>query len=247
MVTVLSAVSLLLAVALRFAHQRARGRRKLTPSTAGLLAGGSKRALQATLVTMRLRGEIGVEKAGVLRRASGLSETDDALERSIYRVLAYPLGPAAIRTHRRTIETFDALRRNLTNAGLLLPRSSWWLLRLLSATALGSSVAGFITGDRVAAGVVAGLAVVNLLLPRRTLAGSRLLRELARALPNQDEQPDPTTAGIAIALHGTDAVPSLRGFVERGGLLDGGNSNTTPGTDPTTNTPSFPITGDPSR
>lgn len=239
--TVFSAVSLLLAMALRFAHRSTRTRPEPTPSIAGLLARGSRRALQATLVTMRLRGEIGIEKAGILRRAGGLAETDDALERTVYRVLAYPIGPAAVRTHRRTIETFDAIRRRLVAAGLLLPRAGWWLLRLLSATALGLAVAGFVAGDRVAAGVVAGLAVVNLLLPRRTRAGSRLLRELDRALPGHDEQLAPATAGMAVALHGLGAVPGLRGFVERGGLVGGGSSNSTPGTDPTIDRPGTPL------
>ncbi|MBB4907139.1 hypothetical protein H4W32_006664 [Actinophytocola algeriensis] len=130
---------------------------------------------------------------------------------------------------------------------MLLPRSGWWLLRLLAAAALGLSVAGFVAGDRAVAGVVAGLAVVNLLLPRRTLAGSRLLRELDRALPGEDERLDPATAGIAVALHGIGAVPGLRGFVERGGIVDGGSSNSTAGTDPTINSPNVPLNADPNR
>jgi uncharacterized protein (TIGR04222 family) len=238
---------LLVAVALRFAHPRARARPEMTPAQAGMLAGGPGRALQATLVTMRLRGELGVGRPGILERAGGLAETGDPLERTVYRVLSYPQGPKAIRGHRRTIEAFDSVRRGLTRAGLLLPTAGWWLLRLLSVAAFGLSVAGFVAGDRVAAGVVAALAVLNVLLPRRTLAGSRLLRALDRALPGGDEPLDPATAGIAVALHGTEAIPQLESFVARGGLTDGGSSNVTAGTDPILKWPSVPLSADPNN
>jgi uncharacterized protein (TIGR04222 family) len=246
---VVAGALLLVALVLWFAPVKRRGRADTSPALAGMLAGGTKRALRATLVTMWLRGEIQVAKVGVLERADGLSETEDPLERTVYQVLAYPVGPAAIRSHLRTAETFGTMRRHLIAAGLLLPRARWWLIRLCSLGALGLCVAGFVSGDLVVSGVLTVVAVASLRLPRRTVAGARLIRELRRTYPAPDEDAElePAATGMVVATRGTLDLPGLAGFAHRGGLISGGDSNSPADQDPMLHRPSVPLTADPNR
>jgi uncharacterized protein (TIGR04222 family) len=215
-----------------------------SPALVGLLAGGPKNALVATLVTMRRRGEIGIDRAGVLRSAGELADTTDPVERAVYRVLSLPRGPKEIRAHRTSITAFGVLRRRLVAAGLLLSAPRWAASRILPVAAVVYCLVRLAGGaNGLVVGACAALAVATLFLPRRTLAGSRLLAGLRREFPVTGEPvPDAERIGMIVAVHRRVDLPGLEKFARRGGLSDGGGSNSRGVEDPHVDNPSMPIT-----
>ncbi|MCW6006761.1 hypothetical protein K1W54_19550 [Micromonospora sp. CPCC 205371] len=138
----------------------------------------------------------------------------------------------------RVLVTQRELRRGLERRGLV---RRWWVRALVPlglAVVPGVLVARLVSLDVIVpqvgvAGVVAGAAVAVWFLPRRTVAGARLLRrlrvdhaDLVAELESGRAQLDawaPERVGVAVALYGDAAVVAIMPAVARGlGLVDGG-------------------------
>lgn len=210
-------VLLVVSILLRVAGVARRVPVNADPATCACLRGNARAVVVTALATLYQRDHVAAG-SGRVHRAGPLSGASGLMERAVYLALHKPLSPRELVSRPPVRRALAEMRRNAATAGLLLPKWRWVTLRLALCLIPVIGVARlFASGLKpVTAVVVIATMCVALglwLLPRRTRAGGRVLG-IARSSAD---------TGMAVALHGADALRSAMPiFARDGGLLDGG-------------------------
>jgi uncharacterized protein (TIGR04222 family) len=158
----------------------------LSPTEVGLLRGGAKAALVTALTALHADGLIEIRRQGGVRRASAAMPAGrDSFERTVYAALHTPAGVRSLATRLAIRRALAVLAGRLADLGLMPGRLSWSVGRMALVAVLAVVVARLVAGDTqrptfailTAAALIAGCLWF---LPRRTIAGHRVLRALRR-------------------------------------------------------------------
>ncbi|MFY1673518.1 TIGR04222 domain-containing membrane protein [Plantactinospora sp. WMMB334] len=214
--------------------------RDLSATDLGYLSGGSWGAVRTGLVLLHGRGGVVVDRPGGLHRAGPVPVRAEPLERALFGALYGSMAPREVANQRRVRQTLAAQRESLIGLGLLRPAWRRFLLPAVLVLALPMVIARLVAADLlgVQVGLVVVLAFVGIagwFLPRRTLAGDRLLRAARRehplpVAPSGARGTPPAGGGSArdpglmVALYGQDGLRTVlpAQFARDSGLLGGG-------------------------
>ncbi|MCW6005238.1 TIGR04222 domain-containing membrane protein [Micromonospora sp. CPCC 205371] len=202
------------------------------------LASGRWAAVRAGLVMLYARGLLEAGRRGRIGRVGSSPRTGEPLERALFASLLGWSGAREVGQKPRVLVTQRELRRGLERRGLV---RRWWVRALVPpglAVLPGVLVARLVSLDVIVPqvgvlGVVACAAGAVWFLPRRTVAGARLLRRLRVDHADLVAEIEsgrarlgawaPERVGVVVALYGDAAVVAIMPAVARGaGLVDGG-------------------------
>lgn len=206
----------------------------LDVSVISVLRGESLAAVVTSLAMLHVEGSADAGRSGRVHRAAPLAATTkDPMLRAAYVGLHESMSPRALLRRPPVRRAVADVRKRAAAAGLSLATWRWVTQRVVLCSVPVVGVARLLAGRLEPTTVVflitsTCVALVLWLQPRRTRAGTRVLRTFQRRLPLSAFQAkdQPLTAvdmGTAVALHGVDALNAfLPSFAREGGLLDGG-------------------------
>jgi uncharacterized protein (TIGR04222 family) len=202
------------------------------------LASGRWAAVRVGLVMLYARGLLDTGRRGRIGRIGSSPRAGEPLERALFASLLGWSGARQVGARSRVLVAQRELCRGLERRGLL---RRWWVRSLVPlglAVLPGVVAARLVSLDMIGPqvgvlGVVACAAVAVWFLPRRTVAGARLLRRLRVDHADLVAELEsgrarlggwaPERVGVAVALYGDAAVVAIMPAVARSaGLVDGG-------------------------
>ena len=209
---------------------RLRGDPELSPAQVALLRQrGRRAALVAAVTELYVAGLVAVHGSGRLVRGDAAMTADRSeLARAVYRVLVVPRGLHRVALFAPVRAALRAAADGLARSGAAPIRTRWRLSRLALAGVVVVTLAGVTRAGALPpllvlpAVVLVAASVAAWFLPRRTVAGARLLRRLrqeqaARWAGPSDAEPfdswTPSQAAWVSALTGmvlSGLEPALR-------------------------------------
>jgi uncharacterized protein (TIGR04222 family) len=217
---------------------RSREQPELLVTEIALLAGGAWAAARTGLAMLSARRRLETGRPGRINRTGSAPRNGEPLEKVLFGALLGWSGAREVAAKPRVRDVLRELRHQLERRRLV--RRPWVrvLVPLTLVTVPGVAVARLVALQVVPPGpgavaVLAGVLAAGWFLPRRTVAGARLLRRLRAEHPGVTAAAEtsraglpprsPKAVGLAVALFGDAALLSIMPAVaHRAGLLDGG-------------------------
>ncbi|GGV16736.1 hypothetical protein GCM10010275_67770 [Streptomyces litmocidini] len=203
------------------------------PQALALLRGGRRAAVTVALVALHQRGAVAAGRKHTIRANGGPGRTRDPVQLGVHGALRRALALRALTQRPEARRAVDALRGELSGAGLLRPPARLWAARALLGCVPVTAVAGPFAAGASGAGLAMALAAgappvlvapALLRLPDTTGAARRLLTDLRERYPlpaHRHEVTDGWLVQLYVALYGDPALALfLPRFSRDGGLLD---------------------------